>query len=146
MLAWKKYVLLLVALAAVAYLGAPLLGRGPVDTDYMQEGTTANFAEVVEQAESWVVVDFWAPWCGPCRRMMPALDELAGDYAGRITFVKVNIDEEPALAERFHITSIPYVYLFRDGRPVDAYLGYRAKSRIREWLDERVDKEGGRTS
>ena len=104
----------------------------------------ANFEQEVNESTLPVLVDFWAPWCGPCRAMMPELDAVAADYAGEIKFVKVNIDENPALAERFHIQSIPHVYLFKEGNPVTGFLGYRDRNEIKKWIEaERANYSSG---
>ena len=143
----KKMWPLLFALAALVYLANPGMWRGAVKTEHIVEVTDGDFAAVVEAADSWVLVDFWAPWCGPCRAMMPELDAVAADYAGEIKFVKVNIDENPALAERFHIQSIPHVYLFKEGKPVTGFLGYRGRDEIQRWIEaERANYSSGSPS
>jgi putative thioredoxin len=99
--------------------------------------TDANFmAEVVEASASKpVLVDFWAPWCGPCRTLTPLLDRIADDYAGRVTLAKVNTDEEPRLATRFGIRSIPTVMLFHQGKVVEQFVGVQPESTIRAMID-----------
>ncbi|HZS34560.1 MAG TPA: thioredoxin [Methylomirabilota bacterium] len=81
-----------------------------------------NFAEIVA-ATPRLVVDFWAPWCGPCRMIAPMLDEIARAEAGRVVIAKVNVDEEPGLAQRFGIQGIPTLLLFKDGQVVDTIVG-----------------------
>lgn len=86
------------------------------------EVTDATFEKAVQEHEI-LFIDFWAPWCGPCRMVAPVVRELARDYAGRVAFGKVNTDENPRTAMQFRIMSIPTLMLFRDGRPVDTMIG-----------------------
>jgi thioredoxin 2 len=83
-----------------------------------------------------VVVDLWAPWCGPCRMVSPALEDLARAHPGRLKVVKVNIDTEPAIAARYGVQSIPLLLLIRDGREVDRFAGAAPRRRIEAWLAE----------
>ena len=96
--------------------------------------TKNNFDEVLS-SELPVVLDFWAPWCGPCRLLSPILDELAAEYRDKIRFYKVNVDEETELAARFHIASIPTLVFFRNGEVQDTCVGFREKDRLVEALD-----------
>ncbi|MEX0816699.1 MAG: thioredoxin [Gaiellales bacterium] len=92
------------------------------------EATDANFEEEVLTAEQPVVVDFWAPWCGPCRVVDPIIEDLAGQHAGRVKFMKLNVDDNPATATRYNVLSIPTVILFERGEPQDTVIGARSKS------------------
>lgn len=92
------------------------------------EATDANFEEEVLTAEQPVVVDFWAPWCGPCRVVDPIIEDLAGQHAGRVKFMKLNVDDNPATATRYNVLSIPTVILFERGQPQDTVIGARSKS------------------
>lgn len=91
--------------------------------------TTADFSEVVENSDIPVLVDFWAPWCGPCQMQGPILEQVAEeDLNAKI--VKVNIDEEQELARKFNVMSIPTLYIFKDGEPVDQMVGLQSKEAL----------------
>lgn len=106
--------------------------------------TAANFmTDVVEASNDVpVLVDFWAPWCGPCQSLMPLLDRIADDYGGRFVLAKVNTDEEPRLATHFQIRSIPTVMLIHRGEVVDQFMGAQPESAIRALLDRHVAPAG----
>jgi len=87
------------------------------------EVTESSFAEEVEKATLPVLVDFWAPWCGPCLMLAPALERVATEQAGKLKVVKVNVDENPGLATRFQIMSIPTLVLFKNGTQADRLVG-----------------------
>ena len=89
--------------------------------------TTATFQADVLSSAKPVLVDFWAEWCGPCRMVSPILDEIAGEHADKITIVKVNVDEEPALAQLYGITSIPAMQVFQGGEVVKSIIGAKPK-------------------
>jgi putative thioredoxin len=92
--------------------------------------------EVIEASrEAAVLVDFWAPWCGPCRVLGPMLERLERDYGGRFRLVKINSDQNPELAAQFRVRSIPYVVAFVDGDPVDAFVGALPESQLRGFID-----------
>jgi len=98
--------------------------------------TEANFESEVIQAAIPVVVDFYAPWCGPCKVLAPLLEQLAGEFAGRLKFAKSNVDETPELAACFEITGVPTLMLFRDGEPVDQVVGLPGPRQFKAWLDK----------
>src|SRR3984957_13203298 len=104
---------------------------------WISETTTPHFeADVIRASiDRPVVVDFWAPWCGPCRQLTPVLEKLATELGGRFQLVKVNIDENPEIAEAFGVQSIPYVVALRDGRPVSEFVGVHPEEKLREWLN-----------
>jgi thioredoxin 1 len=99
------------------------------------ELTDANFQSEVLDSQEAVLVDFWAPWCGPCRRIAPMIDELASEYAGAARIGKVNVDENQQTAMTYGIDAIPTLILFKGGQPQQRFQGIPAKSRIQEALD-----------
>lgn len=94
-----------------------------------------EFEKKVLQAEQPVVVDFWAPWCGPCRAIAATLDKLAGEYEGKLTIAKVNTDEDPRWAGQFGVQGIPTLIIFKDGKEVKRLVGSRTEGAYREAFD-----------
>jgi thioredoxin 2 len=94
-----------------------------------------NFAEAVERSPVPVLVDAWAPWCGPCRTLAPIVDQLAAELAGRARVAKLNVDENPTTAARFAVRSIPTLLLIKDGREVDRLVGVHAKAEIAQRME-----------
>jgi thioredoxin 1 len=96
--------------------------------------TDATFDEEVGASVPPVVVDFWAPWCGPCAMLEPVLEELAEEHAPTVRFARLNVDEEPGVAARFGVMSMPTLIVFRDGEPVGRLIGARGAGRLRQDL------------
>ena len=94
-----------------------------------------TFEKIVLQSEIPVLVDFWAAWCGPCRMLAPVLDQIAAEHEGKIRIVKVNVDEEPALAAQYRITSIPAMKVFKGGEEVRELIGAMPKQMIEQQLE-----------
>jgi thioredoxin 1 len=96
--------------------------------------TDQSFHTDVLSAEGPVLVDFWAEWCGPCKVIGPALEELATEFAGKLTIAKVNIDENPSTPNDYAVRGIPTLILFKDGKPAATQVGALPKSRLKEWI------------
>src|SRR5580692_11098150 len=135
-----------------------LIGPGgrPVTSSPAQNGATsssphikdsglATFAADVLEAsrEVPVIVDFWAPWCGPCKQLGPVLEKAVAEAAGAVRLVKVNIDENPEIAQQLRIQSIPTVYAFKDGQPVDGFMGALPDSQVAAFVSALVSGAPG---
>ncbi len=95
-----------------------------------------DFKSAVLESEHPVVVDFFATWCGPCRMIAPILDELSGTYAGRVKFVKVDIDEAPGIAQEYAVTGVPTLVLFKGGEAADRKVGAAPKPTLESWVSD----------
>jgi thioredoxin 2 len=116
--------------------GTPRCGNCHQALPWIVNSGDDSFAEVAEKSTVPVLVDLWAPWCGPCRMVSPALEQLAAERAGRMKLVKVNVDESPRLQQRFGIQSIPTLMLLRDGQLVARQVGAAPADTLRTWIDQ----------
>ena len=117
---------------------------GAENLDLIKESSTATFADDVIKASSDtpILVDFWAPWCGPCKQLTPVLEKLVKASSGKIRLVKINIDENKELATQLQIQSIPMVYAFKEGQPVDGFMGALPESQIRDFIEKLIGPVG----
>jgi thioredoxin 2 len=131
-----------------AAAGRPRCGHCHQPLPWVAEADDRSFAQVAEEAQLPVLVDLWAPWCGPCRAVSPALENLARDRAGEIKLVKVNVDESPVIAGRFGVQGIPTLLVLDKGTVVARQTGAAPESMLRQWLDQALDtlrqRAGGR--
>jgi len=109
-----------------------------VEPQLVQKFTDGNFEETVLKAGGPVLVDFWAEWCGPCKRLGPIVEGLAADYSGKVTIGKLNVDENPNTAFKFQIRGIPALLLFKDGQVVETMVGLAPKEDLKRVLDKHV--------
>jgi putative thioredoxin len=126
----------------------PILNQGGTDADLIKNATTKDFLRDVIEAsrEVPVLVDFWAPWCGPCRQLTPILEKAVRVAKGAVRLVKLNIDEHPQIPGQMGVQSIPAVFAFQDGRPVDGFMGALPESRVNAFIARLIGDDAGDTA
>ena len=124
-------------------IGSPDSAGQP--SDLIKDSSEATFvADVIEQSKTTpVLVDFWAPWCGPCKQLGPAIEKVVTGYGGKVKLVKINVDQNQAIAAQMRVQSIPAVFAFADGKPVDGFMGALPEAQIREFVDKILKNHGG---
>src|SRR6188472_720283 len=131
-------------------MDTPILSEGGVaaDADLIKNTTTKDFMRDVVDAsrEVPVLVDFWAPWCGPCRQLTPVLEKAVRATKGSVRLVKLNIDEQPQIPGQMGVQSIPAVFAFQDGRPVDGFMGALPESRVNDFIARLIGDSAGDTA
>jgi thioredoxin 1 len=105
----------------------------------IRTATSADFEQVVEKSDKPVLIDFWAPWCGPCKALAPTLDEIAREYEGELEVVKIDIDQSPELAERFHVRGVPTLIMFKAGEEKSRAMGGMSRTRLDAFVGDVVD-------
>ena len=126
-------------------IGQPVAdGHTAPAADLIKDSDTAGFlADVIEASQTTpVLVDFWAPWCGPCKQLTPLLERLVKQYAGKVKLVKINVDENQEIAQQLRVQSVPAVFGFKGGRPVDGFTGALPESQLKQFI-ERLTGGGG---
>jgi thioredoxin 2 len=119
--------------------GVPRCGKCQAPLPWVVNASDADFDSVVEAATIPVLVDLWAPWCGPCRMVSPALEQIAGEFAGRLKLVKINADEAPGLSQRFDVLAIPTLLLLSGGEVIDTQVGAAPVAQLRSWVTSKLN-------
>jgi thioredoxin 2 len=118
--------------------GVPRCAKCSTPLRWTVEANDDEFHAVADESSLPVLVDVWAPWCGPCRMVSPALEKLAGELAGKLKLVKVNADDNPVVSRRFEVQSIPTLVLLDHGELVDKQIGARPEHQLRSWLESKL--------
>jgi thioredoxin 2 len=124
-----------------AAAGAPHCGHCGTALPWLTESGEDDFATVVEKSSLPVLVDFWAPWCGPCRMVSPAVEQIAKERAGRLKLVKVNTDDAPNLSQRFGIRGIPTLVILAQGKEIGRSVGAQPAPALRSWVDGQLGRQ-----
>jgi thioredoxin 2 len=122
--------------------GTPRCAQCHAPLPWITEAGDASFSDVVEASSIPVLIDFWAPWCGPCRMVSPALENLARQMAGRLKLVKVNVDEAPALGQRFGISAVPTLLIMSGGQQKARQAGAAPEHVLRDWVEQALASPG----
>lgn len=130
--------------APAAARGTPRCGNCKNPLPWVVDTSDAEFTTVVDEATVPVLVDVWAPWCGPCRMVSPALEQLAAEFAGRVKLVKVNADEAPEVSRRFEVQAIPTLILMHRGRVIVTQVGAAPVRTLRSWVTEHLPAEASK--
>lgn len=123
-----------------AAAGSPRCPACKTALPWIANADQSSFAKIAERSPLVVIVDLWAPWCGPCRQISPALEQIAIELAGKMKLVKVNVDDSPALSQRFGVQGIPTLLALHRGKVVDKVVGARPKEALRAWADRSIAK------
>ena len=118
-------------------IGEQIAGTGATAAELVKDSDTKRFvADVIEASRKQpVIVDFWAPWCGPCKQLGPALEKVVRQANGKVRMVKINVDENQQLAAQMRVQSIPAVFAFVNGQPVDGFMGALPESQLKQFVD-----------
>jgi thioredoxin 2 len=128
---------------AVATTGTPRCGQCRAPLPWITDAGDDSFADIVENSVVPVLIDLWAPWCGPCRMVSPTLESLAGEMAGRLKLVKVNVDTAPAVAGRFSVQAIPTLVVMKGKDELARQTGAAPEPVLRAWLEQTIGTPGG---
>ena len=120
--------------------GIPQCGNCHSSLPWIADAGEDSYRDVVEESSLPVLVDLWAPWCGPCHLVSPALEQLANDFAGKVKLVKINVDESPSISQLLGVQGIPTLLLTRQGKVIARQTGAAAESALRAWLEDALSK------